>query len=331
MGWLATSIMHARGVAQGRTGTTHTLSEAQQGKYRHTIGPYAEPVLSVAPGDRIVVETLDAFGGVIRSEADRPSAKLEMPFVNPQNGPIVIDGANKGDVLAVHVEAIAPRGPQPRGTTCLIPEFGGLTGTNLTALLNDPLPEIVRKVEVDEQHVHWSERVKLPYRPFIGTIGVAPEIDSITSLTPSSHGGNMDLPDVAPGNVLYLPVRAAGAHLYLGDCHATQGDGEICGVAIEMASTTTIRVDLIKDWPIAWPRLETADAIMCIGSVRPLEDAVRIAYRDLVRWMAADYGFDRWDAYLLLTQCGKVRLGNVVDPNYTVGAGINKAYLGSIS
>lgn len=222
---------------------------------------------------------------------------------------------------------VTPRGPQPRGTTCLIPEFGGLTGTNLTALLNDPLPEVVRKVEVDETYVYWSERVRLPYEPFIGTIGTAPELDSVTSLTPSTHGGNMDLPDVAPSNVLYLPVRTAGAYLYLGDCHGTQGDGEICGVAIEIPSTTTIRVDVIKDWPIVWPRLETPDSIMCIGSARPLEDAVRIAYRELVRWMVAECGYDKWEAYLLLTQCGRVRLGNVVDPNYTVGASIRKDYV----
>ena len=92
-------------------------------------------------------------------------------------------------------------------------------------------------------------------------------------------------------------------------------------------STTTIRVDLIKGWTIEWPRLETEDFIMAIGSTRPLEDATRIAYRELVRWMAADYGFEKWDAYMMLSQCGKVRLGNFVDPKYTVGAAVLKKYL----
>jgi len=90
---------------------------------------------------------------------------------------------------------------------------------------------------------------------------------------------------------------------------------------------TTIKVDLIKDWPIEWPRLETDQLIMAIGSARPLEDATRIAYRDLIRWMVRDYGYDQWDAYMMLSQCGKVRLGNFVDPKYTVGAGISKSYL----
>ena len=138
----------------------------------------------------------------------------------------------------------------------------------------------------------------------------------------------MDLPDVAPGAVIYLPIQHEGAYLHLGDCHAVQGDGELCGVAIEQPSTTTLQVDLIKGMTIAWPRLETGSMFMTIGSARPLEDAARIAYRELVRWVAADYGFDTIEAYMLLTQCGKVRLGNMVDPKYTIGASIEKKYLG---
>jgi acetamidase/formamidase len=98
-------------------------------------------------------------------------------------------------------------------------------------------------------------------------------------------------------------------------------------VAVEYATVTTIRVDLIKGWNIEWPRLENEDIILAIGSTRPLEDAARIAYRELVLWLVRDYGFDKWDAYMLLSQCGKVRLGNFVDPKYTVGAAISRKYL----
>jgi acetamidase/formamidase len=209
----------------------------------------------------------------------------------------------------------------------MIPNFGALTGTDYTALLNEPLPEIVRKIKIDEDNVYWSRRNTLPYKPHIGTLSLSPEIDSINSLTPDSHGGNMDVPDMGPGSITYLPVRSPGARLFIGDAHACQGDGEVCGTAVEYASTTTIRVDLIKNWAIAWPRLENEDALMSIGSARPLEDATRIAYRELVLWMAAEYGFDKWDAYMMLSQCGKVRLGNFVDPKYTVGAMIAKHYL----
>jgi acetamidase/formamidase len=209
----------------------------------------------------------------------------------------------------------------------MIPEFGALTGTYYTATLNDPLPEVVRKIDLDEQWVYWSDRVRLPYKPHIGTLSCSPEIDSINSLTPDNHGGNMDLPDMGPDSITYLPVRVPGARLFIGDAHACQGDGEVCGVAVEYPTVTTITVDLIKGWTFEWPRLEKQDFIMAIGSTRPLEDAARIAYRELVRWMAKDYGFDQWDAYMMLSQCGMVRLGNFVDPKYTVGAAIRKRYL----
>ena len=327
MDWLKTSIMHTRGVANGKVGATHQLTEAKQGKYHYTMGPYSDPVLFIKPGDRVVVETRDAFEGAIKTEQDKPTEKLVMPFLNPQNGPIMIEGAEKGDVVAVYIETMVPRGHNPLGTCCMIPEFGALTGTYYTATLNDPLPEIVRKINVDEKNVYWSDRVTLPYKPHIGTLSLSPEIDSINSLTPDNHGGNMDLPDMGPGSITYLPVRSPGARLFIGDAHACQGDGEVCGVAVEYPTTTTIHVELIKKWQIEWPRLEREDFIMTIGSTRPLEDATRIAYRELVRWMAADYGFNQWDAYMMLSQCGKVRLGNFVDPKYTVGAAISKTYL----
>ena len=113
--------------------------------------------------------------------------------------------------VAVHIESMVPRGENPRGTCCMIPEFGALTGTYYTATLNDPLPEIVRKIDVDENWVYWSDRVTLPYKPHIGTLSCSPEIDSINSLTPDNHGGNMDLPDMGPGSITYLPVRSPGA------------------------------------------------------------------------------------------------------------------------
>lgn len=325
--WKDGSIMQRSGLAKGRTGELHELTEERQGAYHYTIGPYSDPVMQVGPGDRIRVWTQDCFEGKVRTEADKPTQVTEMPFINPQCGPILIDGAEKGDTLAVRIESMVPRGDNPRGTCCLIPEFGGLTGTNYTATLNDPLPEIVRKIDLDEESVYWSDRVTLPYQPHVGTIGCSPEIDSINSLTPDQHGGNMDMPDICPGNILYLPVRVPGARLFLGDCHACQGEGEVCGVAVEYPSITTIGVDVIKGWNLNWPRLETEDLIMAIGSARPLEDATRIAYRELVYWLVDGYGFDKWDAYMLLSQCGRVKLGNFVDPKYTVGAAIDKRYL----
>jgi amidase len=325
--WLETSIMAKRGLAKGRLGKRHGLDIEAQGEFQYVYGRYAAPKLAIDPGDLVVVETEDAFGGAIQSEQDRPTEKLKFPYLNPQSGPIAVRGAAKGDCLAVHIHAVETRGAQPAGKTCIIPEFGGLVGTASTALLNKPLPERVRTMHVDKDGVRWSEKIVLPYEPFIGTIGVSPEIEAISSLQPDYHGGNMDLPDVAPGAVLYFPVHTEGALLFVGDCHATQGDGELSGVAVEQRATVTLHVDVIKNWSFAWPRLETSDFIMTIGSARPMEDAARIAYRELVRWMSADYGFDEIDAYMFLSQAGRMRLGNMVDPKYTMGASVLKKYL----
>ncbi len=319
--------MDQRGLAAGKIGATHELTPERQGTYHYTIGPYSEPVMKVQPGDRVVFWTPDCFEGRIQNEDDKPSEILEMPFINPQCGPIMVEGAEKGDALAIYIESMQPRGENPRGTCCMIPEFSGLTGTNYTATLNDPLPEVVRKIDVDDDNVYWSDRVTLPYKPHVGTISCSPEIDSINALTPDQHGGNMDMPDICPGNVTYLPVKVPGGRFFIGDCHACQGEGEVCGVAVEYPSVTTVRFDVIKGWHNQWPRVETEDSIMTVGSARPLEDATRIAYRELVYWMVEDYGFDKWDAYMMLSQCGIAKLGNFVDPKYTIGAAIPKKYL----
>ena len=330
MSWLSESIMSRRGVAKGQPGEIYAITEKTQGQYHYVYGPFAEPVLSVDPGAVVSAETHDAFEGKIKAETDMPSQILNFPFLNPQNGPIYVNGAEKGDCLAVHIKSIVPRGPQPCGTTVIMPEFGGLVPTMDTALLTAPLPERVRKLEVDvETGVKWNDRITLPYEPFIGTIGTAPEIEAISSLVPDYYGGNMDLPDIGPDSVIYLPVQTKGAYLYLGDCHAAQGDGELCGVAIEHPTITTIQIDLIKGWTIRAPRLENDRFFMTIGSARPMEDAARGAYRELIRWMVADFGFEEIDAYMLLTQCGRIRLGNMVDPKYTLGASVLKSIVGA--
>src|SRR3989440_2717005 len=216
--WLKTSIMARRGLAKGEAGKRHELSIAAQGDFHYVYGPYAKPVLTINAGDIVVVETEDAFGGVITSEKDSPTAKLNFPFLNPQCGPIAVSGAEKGDCLAVHIHAVETRGAQPAGKTCIIPEFGGLVGTASTALLNPPLPERVRVMHVDRNGVRWSDKITLPYQPFIGTIRISPEIEAISSLQPDYHGGNMELPDVGPGGILYFPVAFRGGGLFCAGC-----------------------------------------------------------------------------------------------------------------
>jgi amidase len=327
MPWTDTSFMGRNAVAKGKAGQQYTLSEEDQGEYHYVYGPYATPVLTIAPGDVVAVETLDAFGGAIKTEDDLPSQVLNFPFVNPQNGPIAVKGAHKGDVLAVHIHSLLPRGPQPAGTTALIPGFGAMVADpNLS--LNAPITERVKKMEVTpEGGVKLSDRITLPYEPFVGTMGVSPQLEAVSSLQPDFWGGNMDCPDVAPGAIIYFPVQRDGAHFFIGDCHGRQGDGELCGVAVEIPATVTVQIDLIKGWSIPGVRIETEDFIMSLGSARPMEDAARMAYRDLIRWLVEDYGFEETEAYFLATQAGKMRVGNMVDPKYTMGASMLKSYI----
>jgi amidase len=297
----------------------------QPGEFQYTFGPYAEPIARVQRGETVVIHTVDAFGDQLTSEDQSPSSILG-PYLNPQTGPIYVEGAEPGDTLAVKIEAIEPA--RDWAVSCLVPLFGGLTSTALTATLQAPLEE---RVWVYQRRPSggfaWRDWWEIPWAPFFGTIGVAPHIEAISSLAPGAHGGNMDVPDAGPGHTLYFPVHHPGALFYTGDAHAAQGQGELCGVALEIAARGTFTFDVIKGKRIAWPRIESDDAIMVVGSARPMEDAARIAYAELIHWLEQDYGFDRLDAYQLLTQAGGLYVGNMVDTNYSLVAKCPKRYL----
>jgi acetamidase/formamidase len=294
-------------------------------QYSYVMGPYADPIARVQPGQRVVIYTQDAFGGTFTSEDQRASEVLG-PFLNPQTGPIFIDGAEPGDTLVVHLHEIEPT--RDWAMSCLVPFFGGLTSTGLTRMLQAPLEERAWKYQrTASGGFAWNDKWEIPWAPFFGTMGTAPAIEAISALAPGAHGGNMDVPDVCPGNTLYFPVHHPGALFYTGDAHAGQGQGELCGVALEITARGTFTFDVIKGKSIAWPRIESADEIMAVGSARPMEDAARIAYGELIEWMATDYNFDRLDAYQLLSQAGGLYVGNMVDTNYSLVAKCPKRYL----
>ena len=146
-------------------------------------------------------------------------------------------------------------------------------------------------------------------------------------LWPGRFGGNMDASDVREGTTVYLPVFHPGALFYFGDGHALQGDGEVCGSGLETSMEVAFRFGLQKKKAIAWPRLEDAEHLMVAGSARPLSDALRIAFVELIGWLVADYGFDKADAYQLVSQTAVVRVANMVDPLYTVVAKFPKRFL----
>jgi amidase len=321
----ASRLARVRRVCDTERGRVVTKEIRQEGPHQYTMGPYAEPVARAKSGETVAIYTEDAFGGSITSEDDRPSEVLG-PYLNPQTGPVYVEGAEPGDTLAVRIEEI--EFTRDWAASCLVPYFGGLTSTNLTATLQPPLPERVWKYEIDGE-VARRGSWEIPVRPFVGTIGTSPAIEAISALSPGDHGGNMDVPDTCPGNTVYLPVRVEGALFYTGDCHVAQGQGELCGVALEVSARVTVTFEVIKGREIAWPRIESEEHIMTVGSARPMEDAARIAYSELVGWLSADYGFDVFDAYQLLTQVGGLYVGNMVDTTYSLVARCSKRYLSS--
>lgn len=296
-----------------------------------------EPLLRVRPGDVVELNTEDCFGGNVRTVDDMPSAVTVFPYLNPVTGPIYVEGAEPGDALAVHFAEIRPRRDWAVSTT--FPHFGALTTTGTTAMLHDALEERVWIYEVDVEAGVCRFRarksdftVELPLDPFHGTVGVAPAAhERIMTITPAAHGGNMDTPELRAGTTLYLPVSEPGALLAIGDGHCRQGEGEVCGTAVEAAMSTTIVVDVIKGAGLHWPRLQDDQFIMSTGSTKPLEDAYRVSQHDMVRWVAELTGLEVLDALQLVSQAGLAPTGNVVDPNYTMVAKMPTALLGSTS
>ena len=297
----------------------------QQDNHPTTLSQHHTPLAIIQPGRKITVHTLDAFANQLSPEQPDLSRIAQRPHINPVTGPILIENAQPGDALHIHIHDIQP--DRDYAVTALVPKFGGLTTTHQTALLHDPLPPSVRFMPINNNRVHFSDTIALPYQPMIGTIGTAPPLEAISSLVPDHFGGNLDCTDVCPGNILILPVLVPGACLFLGDAHATQGDGEVSGVAAEMPARITLTVNLHKNAAPTWPRIQSPTQLITIGAARPLEDAARIAWCELIHWMTADYNFNPLDAYQLLGQVGRMKVGNMVDPNYTMLASIDRQYL----
>ena len=169
--------------------------------------------------------------------------------------------------------------------------------------------------------------VKIPLHPFFGCIGVAPANgEARSSIVPAEFGGNMDSPEASVGNTVYLPVNVKGGLFYIGDGHAAMGDGEVAGSAIEVPLKARVQFSVIKGRTIEWPQFENDQAIMTVGAYRPVDDAVRIAFTELVH-CHRDYGLSDLDAYELLSKVAKVHFNEMVDPNYVVVASIEKKYL----
>jgi acetamidase/formamidase len=284
------------------------------------------PALSVESGTTIEVETQDASGGQLSRESQSEALRtLDFAGVNPVTGPIFVEGAEAGDALRVTIIDIAVGA---WGWTANIPGFG---------LLADqfPDPHLVRSYRAGS-FIVMDNGVRLPTLPFVGTIGVAPAEPGPHSIIPPRRvGGNMDTRFVAPGSRLYLPVEVAGALLSLGDCHASQGDGEVCGTAVEVGATVTLRVDVVKDRRLKFPFLETHPVsdrrgpfLVSMGVGPDLLTAARDATAGMIEEIGRRTRLSPVDAYLLCSVAGDLRIQEVVDtPNWVVGMHLETALL----
>ncbi|HXA17526.1 MAG TPA: acetamidase/formamidase family protein [Thermoanaerobaculia bacterium] len=299
---------------------------------KYTFGGSA-PSHHIKPGTRIVTWTEDCYDGAVTKPSQLPTKVIPPGHDNPQTGPFFIDGAEPGDTIAIHINKLAPA--RDHGISSFFPGFGALNGTDRTAILGADLPEKVWFYDVDPakgvartKSLDGTSSWEVPLAPFLGCLGVAPAGGEVRStIVPDAFGGNMDCPEVRAGNTVYLGVNMPGALLSFGDGHYVMGDGEIIGTAVEGAMNVDVTVDLIKGRATLWPRIENADMMMTVGAGRPLEDAARIAFKEMVHWVEETSGLSEMDAYEFVSQNAKAPIVQMVDPQYTVIVKIEKKRL----
>jgi len=281
------------------------------------------PVLTVQPGDVLESETL--WGEWYETEGGKWPGEV---------GPVAIAGAEPGDTLVVEVLKVRPN--RDTAVSTQGGRFGALVPDEGTAMLNETFPRGRYVWRLDRQRGTGSldlpgsaiKTITVPLRPMLGRVATAPEgAEAFDGLWPGPFGGNMDTSDVREGTTVFLPVFHPGALFYFGDGHALQGDAEVCGSGLETSMEVAFRFGLLKKKTIAWPRLEDAEHLMVAGSARPLSDALRIAFVELIGWLVDDYGFSKPDAYQVVSQLAAVRVANMVDPLYTVVAKFPKRHL----
>jgi amidase len=295
--------------------------------------PDADPLAEVADGERFVVETADSLCGLAQTEAPRGLHVAEvlerLGGACPVTGPFHVAGARPGDVLEVELHRVDPAPAAGEAWTGIFGGFGALQHEGLS--LSEP-----RRVPYADGMAALPCRggtVTVPLRPFLGTVGVAPRRERRLSFSQSpEYLGDVDQPALTAGATLRLPVNVEGALVAFGDAHGAQGDGEITGVAVEIEADVelTVRVrDPREAGFVALPQLDTAQAIGSLAGLHgaSLTDCARAAYVDLVRRLHRGHGFTVADAYQLLGQVGRLRVGNMIDPFYSVLATVERRYV----
>ncbi|MDE2146179.1 MAG: acetamidase/formamidase family protein [Burkholderiales bacterium] len=298
----------------------HTIHHAQS---HHGWDRALPPVLHVAPGEVVEFEVAEASGGQLSPQSSVDDVgRLDFGRINPVTGPVFVDGAEPGDLLKVTLLSFEPSG---WGWTANIPGFGLLADE-----FEAPALQLWSYDPATLAPALFGAWGRVPLKPFAGTLGVAPAAPGLHSIVPPRRvGGNLDVRDLAAGVELYLPVEVSGALFSIGDTHAAQGDGEVCGTAIESPMKVALRLDLVKDRPQAFPHFVTPGPVtrhldargyeVTMGIGPDLMAAARAAVRGMVERLAARHGMPPVQAYLLCSVCGDLRISEIVDlPNWTV-------------
>lgn len=303
----------------------HTIHRAQ-----HHFGwdNALDPALRVEPGQTVRFECLDSSAGQLGpSSTVADVTALDFGRINPVSGPIWVEGAMPGDALKITIDSFVPQdqGGAGWGWTANIPGFGLLADQ-----FTDPALTIWTFDPATLAPALFGREGRVPLKPFAGTIGCALAEPGPHSIVPPRRvGGNLDIRDLSAGTTLYLPVEVAGALFSVGDTHAAQGDGEVCGTAIESPMDAILTIDLVKDARLKTPRFTTSGPVtrhldakgyeVTTGIGPDLMQASRDAVAGMVDLLCAQRGMAAVDAYMLVSTCGDLRISEIVDmPNWVV-------------
>lgn len=281
------------------------------------------PAIRIAPGETVAFNPPDSSGGQITATSTLSDlSKLDFGKVNPVAGPIYIDGAEPGDAIKV---TLLEFGPSGWGWTANIPGFGLLADQ-----FKDPALHIWKYDAASLAPALYGPGGRVPLKPFCGTIGLTPSEPGLHSVVPPRRvGGNLDIRDIAAGTELYLPVEIKGGLFSVGDTHAAQGDGEVCGTAIESPCTIAAKFELVKGANLPFPRFTTPGPVthhldakgyeVTTGVGPDLMEGARAAVSGMIDLLSKRHNMNAVDAYMLCSVCGDLRISEIVDmPNWVV-------------
>ena len=272
----------------------------------HRMSENNPPVAKAKSGDTVCFETLDCFGGQLKSENDLLGG-LDWDNVNPASGPLFVEGAMPGDVLKVEILKIEL---DDHGVMVDAPGEG-VTGAAVSSESTKILP-------VENGKVKFNEKLSFPICPMIGVIGTAAKGEGIDTGTPGSHGGNMDCTRIGEGATLYLPVNTEGALLAMGDLHARMGDGEVEVCGVEIAGKVTVKLTVLKNCKLPTPFLVNSELAMAIHSADTVDEACVGATMAMHGFLTGELGMNEHEAGMLLSVTGNLCICQVVDPEKTV-------------